>query len=1199
MRHALRLSTILLLGSLAVLKAAPPEPAISTDGLLKEFVHPPVNFTPGEESNAEARKYQGIPTIERSPDGRLWAAWYAGPIHEDRFNYVMAATSDDDGATWSDLKFVINPDGDGPRRASDPCFWLDPNGKLWLFWWMNGGELNVTMSITTDNPDAETPTWTEPKPLFPGVMINKPIVTRNGEWLMPAAIWKQDDSCRVMVSEDQGCTWALRGAANVPEDRRNCDEPMLVERNDGSFWLLVRTANHGIGDSVSTDGGRTWTEVKDYLKQTTSRFNICRLASGNLLLVKHGKIDERTRGRTHLTAYLSDDDGKTWKGGLLLDERNTVSYPDSTQAHDGTIYVIYDWNRADDKHILMTTFNEEDVLAGEYRSDVARTRVLINHATGVNPKPWLKSKRPLSLKKNDDGAPLLAGPAAELKPVEGEIRAVQVGQPIFSNRKYLFHDQFPECLYNGRFVFSEMERTEAVCTQPGIVYVLTPTPERNKDSVTESLSQQGFVLAAVPEFVLFLMPDGRSIPGNVCSVYQRQVSVGDRIEFGKWGVLLVLPATDELRAESWHFHAAEPAHSTLTVQAPQAEFAAPTDATSGFTIKLTVDVEKFEGEKTILEVPDLLRVRLRQHDPLDRRRQNYPAFKMPDGSVPVLEANVTLHSSEHPDWRDMTVGIPLAMLKKPDGEHEVVLNFSGVRWTMYVDGKLLDNDFPFGYPQWAAKSTWKLDTESVRLATLYLPAITPTKESAPKPDVASVQYWTPPGHNCWVGDVATFFHKGRYHVFYLYDRRHHQSKFGRGAHYFEHLSTADLKTWTEHEAATPLEAQWECIGTGAPFVFDDKFCIGYGLHTERIYPDEKTTLPAQMAYLKAHGCTGPFDRSSPGAPIGSSYSISEDGMAHFKKTWNFFHPCRNPSVYRDPSGKLRMLANNRSKGMWESDSVDSGWRCISSDFPPGGDCTFFFRWGKFDYIIGGFKNLWSKRADSPDSEYEDVVAKGLDFYDGLNVPAITEISDGRFLMAGWTHIRGWGGNLVIRELIQFPDGRIGSKWLDEITPEVEEPVALAAQVAETATVPANVKSFLLSFQVQPVKANRGKCGISFLPENGEQTSCELQVRVDDRRAQFGPGSVNSFTGNQKSLREGGSPHGGGNYAIENLIGVDRPFTVRVIVKGDDKLGGSLIDAEIAGQRTMLSYRPDLTVKKLVFRTEDLELKNIQLAPLKN
>jgi hypothetical protein len=120
-------------------------------------------------------------------------------------------------------------------------------------------------------------------------------------------------------------------------------------------------------------------------------------------------------------------------------------------------------------------------------------------------------------------------------------------------------------------------------------------------------------------------------------------------------------------------------------------------------------------------------------------------------------------------------------------------------------------------------------------------------------------------------------------------------------------------------------------------------------------------------------------------------------------------------------------------------------------------------------------------------------------------------------------------------------------------------------------------------------------GISFLPENGEQAAGELQIRLADRRAQIGPGSLSQFAGHEKCLREGGAPHRAHNYAIENLLGVEGPFTVRVMVTGSDKLGGSLIDAEVAGQRTMISYRSDLTVKKLVFRTEGVELKNVQIA----
>ena len=652
----------------------------------------------------------------------------------------------------------------------------------------------------------------------------------------------------------------------------------------------------------------------------------------------------------------------------------------------------------------------------------------------------------------------------------------------------------------------------------------------------------------------------------------------------------------ELLTFLWLFNASQPARSTLTAQAPRAEFAAPANTTNGFTVKFTVDLKKFDGEKTILEMPNVLSVRLRQHDPLDRSRQNYPAFKMPGGSTPVLEANVALRSVEHPGWTNMTIGLPLALLKKPEGEHDVVLNFTGVRWTIYVDGELLDNDFPFGYPPWAGKNTWKLDAEYVKKAALYLPAIKPEKKRAKTPNTSPcIQYWVPPGHNSWVGDVVTCYYQGRYHVFYLYDRRHHQSKFGCGAHYFEHLSTKDFQTWNEHEAATPLEEQWECIGTGTPFVFHNQLCLSYGLHTTRVYPEEKTTLPAQWAYLKRNGRSGEFKRAdTPGVPAGATYAVSADGVANFKKSNIMFHPCQNPSVYIDPNGSLRMMANAGSSGIWESESVNGGWRCINPGFPPGGDCTFFFHWGNFDYIIGGFTGLWAKPAGAPNSAYEDVVRKGLDFYDGSAVPSVTQIAGGRFLMAAWVPIRGWGGCLVMRELVQFPDGRIGSKWMKEITPKSEEPKTLAARVAETTTFLTGSTSFMLACDVTPAEAKKGKFAISFMPENGEQAACELQINLDDPRAQFGPGSSNHFAGREKSLREGGAAN-----AIENLIGVEKPFPLRVMVKGSHKMGGSMVDAEIAGSRTMISYRADLTVKKIVFRVEDVELKNVQIAPLKD
>lgn len=55
-----------------------------------------------EEYAAKNRRFTGIPSIAVSPSGRLWATWYAGITPaEDQNNYVVLATSDDMGETWT------------------------------------------------------------------------------------------------------------------------------------------------------------------------------------------------------------------------------------------------------------------------------------------------------------------------------------------------------------------------------------------------------------------------------------------------------------------------------------------------------------------------------------------------------------------------------------------------------------------------------------------------------------------------------------------------------------------------------------------------------------------------------------------------------------------------------------------------------------------------------------------------------------------------------------------------------------------------------------------------------------------------------------------------------------------------------------------------------------------------------------------
>ncbi len=371
-----------------------------------------IHTTPGPQYAGAARGFQGIPGIVRAANGRLWAVWYGGGDGEGPENYVMAVTSGDDGRNWSDLKLVA--DGEGLVRTYDPTLWLDSEGRLWLIyaqsysWWDGRGGV---WAIVAENPGDENPRWSKPRRIGDGIMMNKPTVLASGEWLFPIAGWghkpvndptsdrfipdkylQWDESktgAHVYLSRDKGETFELLGTAHVPEVR--FEEHMIIEREDRSLWMLVRT-QYGIGESISTDRGKTWSPGQpSSIPHLAARFFIRRLDSGRLLLVKHnpdmdtawleaGEVEGSWKQRSRLTAYLSDDDGQTWHGGLIIDERLAVSYPDGVQAPDGKIYLIYDYNRYKDKAIHLCVFTEEDVAQGAFVSPTARQRIIVNQA---------------------------------------------------------------------------------------------------------------------------------------------------------------------------------------------------------------------------------------------------------------------------------------------------------------------------------------------------------------------------------------------------------------------------------------------------------------------------------------------------------------------------------------------------------------------------------------------------------------------------------------------------------------------------------------------------------------------------------------------------------------------------------------------------------------------------------------------------
>lgn len=356
---------------------------------------PMLNTNPLPDYDNDKLDYGMTIGIERTVKGRIWACWVGGGDNADAF--FVLATSDDEGESWSKPRLVIDPHDMslGERRSTIVGnLWTDPLGRLWLFFDQSmeyfDGKAGCWYTIC-ENPDSEDPVWSTPIRIWHGCALNKPTVMSDGSWVLPLNLWsrrmiypKYKEACHELdslrlayafVSTDQGKNWKRRGGVEFPF--RTFDEHQIVERKDGSWWMTARTTN-GIHESVSTDKGYTWSFPEKYLPNPSSRHFIRRLKSGRLLLVKHGDINQRTKIRSQLKAFLSEDDGKTWIGGLMLDERRGVSYPDGFQAPDGYIYISYDRNREMDGEVLMTRFTEEDILSGQFISPRSRMRMLIS-----------------------------------------------------------------------------------------------------------------------------------------------------------------------------------------------------------------------------------------------------------------------------------------------------------------------------------------------------------------------------------------------------------------------------------------------------------------------------------------------------------------------------------------------------------------------------------------------------------------------------------------------------------------------------------------------------------------------------------------------------------------------------------------------------------------------------------------------------
>jgi len=546
----------------------------------------------------------------------------------------------------------------------------------------------------------------------------------------------------------------------------------------------------------------------------------------------------------------------------------------------------------------------------------------------------------------------------------------------------------------------------------------------------------------------------------------------------------------------------------------------------------------------------------------------------------------------------------------PDRWHDVVVRFNRAKLEMFVDGVPLDEDWPHGdlhkflgpfliaagFQDRKLVSGFHGQIDHVALWDRALrdeevAALSGGAEEAARRDVEILgppkpigQYWRPRGYNKFVGDCMTFSHDGTFHVFFLSDRGHGAGKWGMLGSPWGHISTKDFVHWEEHPRPLDVTESWECcLGTGCIVHHDGRYHLFYIKHDRR-------------AWFK--------DNPNIGDTV--FVATSNDGI-HFKKdpkallVLDFFNLNDiNPDIYpnKTDGGFILSLSNWR---VWKSNDLKHWKERGNLSTPRWWVCTSYFQWNDWYYFTSCGLHWRSRQPIESATKWSGPPHQTL--RDGIRVPQVAPLEN-RHIMVGFTPEptgTSYAGELLVRELIQHSDGTLGTKWPEEMIPKSGEPLKLPSRasvgnasakagamrvsapegfaVGMLDRVPQNVR---ITLRVKP-KAGTKHFGLCVRGHGDYDSGCELQFEPSRQHVQFAP------------VADGRMAKQPGNWmAVGGVAGIDRPFTLDVIVKDD------LVDACIDNRRTIITRnRTKLDGDRLFFFVNhgEVTFEEIQVRPL--
>ena len=303
-------------------------------------------------------------TIVEISDG-LIAAWFGGTY--ERHADVGIWISYNIKGSWSKPVEVANGfQHDSLRYPTwNPVLFKPDNGPLMLFYKVGPNPREWWGMLMTSEDEGRS--WSMPQRLgknnaigdLLGPVKNKPIQLKDGTILCPSSTeierGKRDEwRVHFESTKDYGKTWEVVGP--IAGSEFNAIQPSILTYADGKMQVLCRTQENVVGQSWSSDNGKTWSSMTaTQLPNPNSGTDAVTLKDGRQLLVYNHTTRGKQfpEGRDMLNVAISED-GISWKPVLTLErQKGEFSYPAIIQDSKGMVHITYTYFRNSIKHVVV------------------------------------------------------------------------------------------------------------------------------------------------------------------------------------------------------------------------------------------------------------------------------------------------------------------------------------------------------------------------------------------------------------------------------------------------------------------------------------------------------------------------------------------------------------------------------------------------------------------------------------------------------------------------------------------------------------------------------------------------------------------------------------------------------------------------------------------------------------------------------